>query len=481
MPVSSTVDRVDLLLARSSQRSDIPAVGRIVQELQTAVRSETVAALDVVRLILKDPGLSSKVLRVVNSAFYRPRCDPISTITRAVLVLGFETIRDVATGLVLVEALLRSGGPCSYLRQGLQRALLRGLLARELAARVGYPDAEEAYLLGLFAEWGILWTAAWLPQEFERAVARQQARGERLEDALREVLGVPPAEIAAIVLQRWNFPSTYAEYFRLPAPTRLVSGSASERLLAVVHVAAEATAPCADDPEAPTRRALEQFAVLFHLGPEPFAAASQAARTAFQEQAPLFGLGPAGDPVADSAPHRHPATHPPHDDAAEAHLPGADPQAALAIVGELTRAIVERLDINDILTMAIEGIARAGGFDVVCLFLVTPGRDQLVARLGFGEGVQQAIADLRIPLAPSSGMLAEAVLQAQPRTVADGTTVAQLRMVRSVAIYPLVVRGRSIGALLAGRTRSAATSPADLDLVGLFASQAALALDRSVR
>lgn len=482
MLASSTAERVDALLARSSQRSDLPAAGRIVGELQAVVRSETAAALDVVRLILQDPGLSSKVLRVVNSAFYRPGGDPISTVTRAVLVLGFETIRDVATGLVLIEAVLGSGGPRAYLREALQRSLHRGLLARELSLRVGYPEAEEAYLLGLFADWGMLWTAAWLPAEFERAVEHQRARGGRLEDAVREVLGVPPGELAATVLQRWNFPAVFADYFRLPPPARPARGSSADRLLAVVHVAAEATTPCPEDPAAPMRRARERFQALFDLGPEPFAAATAVARETFREQSALYGLGPVTEEPPDALPTPRPRLGAPSGTTAPAAAgPTADAEAVVAIVAETSRAILERLDINDILAMAIEGVARAGGFDVVCLFLVTPGRDALHARLGVGEGVKAVLGDLRLPLAPAGGIVAEAVLDGQPQSIADGIPMPQLPMVRSFIAYPVVVRGRPVGVLLAGRRHAGREAVSDGELVGLFATQAALALDRSAR
>lgn len=482
MLAPSTADRIDALLARSSRRSDIPAAGRIVGELQAAVRSETAAALEVVRLILQDPGLSSKVLRVVNSAFYRPRGDPISTVTRAVLVLGFETIRDIATGLVLIEAVLGSGGPRAYLRGALQRALHRGLLARELSLRVGYPEGEEAYLLGLFADWGMLWTAAWLPTEFERAVEHQRVHGGRLEDAVRDVLGVPPGELAAAVLERWNLPAPFTDFFRLPPPTRAVRGSPADRLLAVVHVAADATMPCFDDPAAPMRRARERFQRLFEMGPEPFAAAASIAREALREHAALFGLGP----IQEELPVARPTPAPPSSDdtampASAVTGSSADPQAIIAIVAEMSRAMLERFDINDILAMAIEGIARAGRFDVVCLFLVTPARDALHARLGVGDGAKTALADLRLPLGPAGGIVAEAVLTGCPRSVADGTPMPQLPMVRSCIACPLVVRGRPVGAVLAGRRDPGPEAASDGELVRLFATQAALALDRSAR
>lgn len=481
-----TGERIDALLARPAQRSDFPAMAKIIQGLHAAVHRETVAALDVVRIILKDPGLSSKVLRVVNSAFYRPRSDPISTITRAVIVLGFETIRDVATGLIVIEALLHGGRSSEYIREGLQRSLHRGLLAQELSARIGYPVPEEAYLLGLFADWGMLWTAAYYPEEFERATALQRDAGGRLEDAVREVLGVPPGELAATILQRWDFPATYADYFRLPRNATLAGPSVGDKLLAVVGVAAEATRPaCSEDEVPPLQSAQRRFQALFNVAAEPFVEAADSARAALREQAPLYGLGPVAEPPqpgeedAAAAADREGDAFPSDGAPAERAPDGGSAQAALAIIGEITRAMVDQLDVNDILAMVLEGVARAGNFDVVFLALLAPGRDHLVGRLGYGEHVKEALRELRVPMRPHAGVLPDAVLNGRTHVVPSGSPAPQLPQVRSFVVHPLAVRGRAVGALVAGRTEGAETTSADLGIVSLFCGQASLALDRA--
>ena len=152
MAQPGTDTRLQTILAKTGGQADFPAAAEIIQQLHAAVKRENCAALDVVRLILKDPGLSSKILRVVNSAYYRQQSDSISTVTKAVIILGFETIRDIATGLLLLEELIKRGHTSEFIREGLRRSLYCGLLAQALSSKVGYPTPEEAYLLGQHLE-----------------------------------------------------------------------------------------------------------------------------------------------------------------------------------------------------------------------------------------------------------------------------------------------------------------------------------------
>ncbi|MCW5889018.1 MAG: HDOD domain-containing protein [bacterium] len=465
-PGDHTDGRLHSLLTRAGSGSDFPAHAQIIRQIHAAVQKDNCAALDVVRIILKDPGLSSKVLRVVNSAYYRHQTEPISTVTRAVIILGFETIRDVTTGLLLLEDLVKRGQTSEYIREGLRRSLYCGLLAQALSAKVGYPMPEEAYLLGLFADWGMLWVATHFPDDFEKAQRLARRRGLRIEDAATEVLGVPPTALAAGVLEKWRFPPAFAEYFReTPSEReRLATRSDEGRLLAIVNLASDFTAPQGEMGAEVGASVLKRFQNLFGLAPEPFLDAARSARDAFRHQAPLFGLEP-DDPAAS-----------PSDVPADA--PAANLQAALSIISEITRAIVEHDDINETLAMVLEGVARAGRWDVVFFALLNAGRDRLVGRLGYGEDVKRWLAALDVPLRPDAGVLAECVLGSKP-CLGSGTPTPALSAVTSFLALPLVVRGRAIGVLVAGRTQPPAASTADMHLVQLFCSQASLALDRA--
>ncbi|HEV7730838.1 MAG TPA: HDOD domain-containing protein [Candidatus Binatia bacterium] len=472
MAQPATDSRLQTLLARTGGRADFPAAAEIIQQLHATVQRENCAALDVVRLILKDPGLSSKILRVVNSAYYRQQSESISTVTKAVIILGFETIRDVATGLLLLEELIKRGHTSEFIREGLRRSLYCGLLAQALSAKVGYPTPEEAYLLGLFADWGMLWIAAHFPKDFEKAVVMTRQRGIGIEDAVGEVLGVPPSALAAGILDKWHFPPSFAEFFREPrARERPETTSPEGKLLVLVGLAADFTAPSGEHSTEVGATVLKRFQTYFGLGPEPFLEAARTARDAFKEQAPLFGLGPAADD--DDEPRLTSRRAP------VATRSPIDLRAALEVVSEITSAILQQGDINNTLSMVLEGVARAGGFPVVFFALRNPARDHLVGRLGYGEDVKPYLHELDLPLRAGAGILADTVLTEKVHVVPDGSPAPQLRSVTSFVSHPLIVRGKAVGVLVCGRTEAPAVAQEDVQLVQLFCQQAGLALDRS--
>src|SRR5262245_25105854 len=98
MPATAPSVRSSSILAEIGAKGDFPATARVVQKLRETVGRENCTALDIARVIMQDPGFSSKVLRLVNSAVYRQRGNPVSTISRAVILLGFGAIRDLTTG-----------------------------------------------------------------------------------------------------------------------------------------------------------------------------------------------------------------------------------------------------------------------------------------------------------------------------------------------------------------------------------------------
>lgn len=489
--------RLEEMVAAIAAKGDFPAAARVIQRLHDAVRRENCNALDVAQAILADPGLSSKVLRVVNSSFYRPRGEPVSTITRAVFLLGFEAIRDLATGLVLIDELARVGGNRAGMRELLHHCLLCGSVARSLSMAVGYPNPEEAYLLGLFANWGQLCIAAYYPDRFERA--RRAARGRAaLEDALGIEFGFATGELATAMLARWNFPGSYADYFRLVHPTgdRAVATN-GQRLIAIVDVANDFAAYATDpDPESQAKAdtILRSAETMFGRRIEDVRAAAERGAEDAREHLPLLRSAPAGGaggrPTAEA--RSTTSVSPPDPSAPHLHevVTASEPSsAAFEILAEITRAILAQENINDTLAMVLEGVARTGRFDVAFLALLNGKKDHLIGRLGYGHGVTEYLSALRVPLTSGAGALADAVLARAPQVIPNGT--ASMLVPRGMPVpaipasafvaHPLVVRGKAVGVMAVARaSHEPALGAADVTLVQLFCNQAGLALDRAV-
>lgn len=483
-------------IAEIGTKGDFPAVAQVIQSLRTTVAREHCAALDVARIVLQDAGFASKLLRLVNSAYYRRQGEPVSTVTRAVMMVGFEAIRDQAAALLVLEELLRAGRANVYVRKGLCSALHRGLFAQRLSAQVGYPNPEEAYLLALFARWGTLWLATYYPADFERAHRLAAARDVPIEAAVREVFGGDPAELSAAIVDTWNFPETFAAHFRSQPPDdRAAPGTPAARLSAVVHFATDWTAALESGREIP-RTLFDRAEAVFGTTPEKLLAMARETHEAMREQAAALGLGRIAEPVALVRAERNVRqgvallTTPPLAATAGPNPPAAAPfpsaeQRRLEVVAEITRSIIEQRDINDILLMILESIVSVVEFDAALLALVNVQRDRIVGRMGCGAGVEELVGRLAVPLTRGTNVLADVVLERRSQLVSEGAAALlgtpPALPARSLVAAPLVVRDQCVGVVVAARGDTRAITAAERSLVELLSDQAAVAFHQAAR
>ena len=103
MPLAEFAPTIPDVFSEISDKGDCPAMAQAIRKLHKLSRQDNFPTQDLAKVILTDPGLSTKVLRVVNSAFFPTRGDPVTTISRAVVLLGIDAVVDLASGLLLVE------------------------------------------------------------------------------------------------------------------------------------------------------------------------------------------------------------------------------------------------------------------------------------------------------------------------------------------------------------------------------------------
>jgi HD-like signal output (HDOD) protein len=479
------------ILAEIRAQGDLAANPQAIERLNQLLNKEYCTTLGLAHAILQDPGLSAKILRVVNSVAYSVRGEPVSTITRAILLLGFERVREIATGLLLMEQFTRSGAGNVVLHANLRRALRCALTAQAISVRVGQVSPEQAYLLGLFANLGLLWLAAYYPAVLAQAAAYEAAGTHVLDEAVLEVTGFSTAKLAAEVLRHWSLPDTYVHHFSR-RPGDAARSGVGDRLSAVVDIA-DRHARVAERAPEPDARLLTRFEQTFELPAQKLLEALAGVEDELRAQARILGIAlPALDDAAAQASAGEPAPAAPPA-TATTELPDAPParrNGALAIdvAVELTRSILVDDDVNHNLAAVVEGVARSGPYDVVVLALLSPRRDRLVGRLAYGPGAEAQLERLSLPLQRGAGELAEAVLDGSARIVAQGSPAMLVPRgapvpdiaAASFAVQPLVVRDVVAGALLAARATAGSVGRDDLPLLQMFCNIAAIGL-REVR
>lgn len=489
MALAQTEASVPDVFAEIPDKGDCPAMAQAIRQLHQLRRQDNFPTQDLAKVILKDPGLSTKVLRVVNSAFFRTRGDPITTISRAVVLLGIDTIVDLASGILLVEQ-LDQNDPDLHL--SLMESLRAALLAQTLAELANLPNPEEAYLLGLFANLGRLWLAAHYRGELTRAVESCGDDPGSVEDAIQRHFGFSPDLLSAQILEQWGLPPKYSNFFRRHVKQG-ARAAVEDKLVLVAELSTET-----DDAEF-VRKTEDRLGLSADRSRQVLASALDA----LNDHAEALGIGaappnppgrkrartgasstPAGVPDAGARSEVVPTASTPTD-AVAADRRSPDAGLGMQVAAGIARSIVDRENLALILRDVLDGLARSGGFDAVVLYFVDRERGLLTARLCNGDAIAPYLDGLSVPLTPDGGLAARTSLDATPHVVEvaspgllvpAGATPPEIPA-RSMVTHPLVVRERPIGVLVAMRGRAPSVTKSSLPVVQLFSQLAALAID----
>ena len=147
------------------------------------------------------------MLRLANSSAYRPAGqEPVSTVTRALMVLGLDTVRTIAVSLLLFEN-LRSVSRAVPLRDEFVRATVACSIARSVLTP-GTRVCEEAGLAAMFHRLGQVMVLHHLPQPAAelQALATPNQTHLQADRHARRVLGVSYEDLGHAVAQSWGFP-----------------------------------------------------------------------------------------------------------------------------------------------------------------------------------------------------------------------------------------------------------------------------------
>ncbi|MCF8210594.1 MAG: HDOD domain-containing protein, partial [Rhodoferax sp.] len=221
---------LEFLLRRMRHKSDFPALSESVVRIQTMATSETESVNSVTNEILKDVALTNKLLRLVNSAHYG-RGGNISTVSRAVNLVGFNGIRNMALSLVLLEH-MQDKSQAEQLKEEFLRSLMAGSIGEELCPTVR--ESEETFIGSMFQNLGRLLVQFYFPEEATQIRSLVRARRDPMPEAAAalSVLGLSLEELGLGIAKAWGLPQGIQRCMRKPAgaPPVSVPSDAGERL-----------------------------------------------------------------------------------------------------------------------------------------------------------------------------------------------------------------------------------------------------------
>jgi HD-like signal output (HDOD) protein len=196
---------------RFKHLTNLPTLPEIASRLMTMVNDPLVSTSDVAAIIAQDPSLSSRVLRLSNSAFYGMP-GKINTIHHAVVLLGFKIITTIVLSLTVFDMFPdhRRSRRLFDRKAFWLHSLCCGLIARRLAQNTKKRflfDPEELFCAGLLHDIGKIVLEQYLHEEFHTALTIARDKKIPLHCAEKEHLGFSHANVAEWLTTGWGLPT----------------------------------------------------------------------------------------------------------------------------------------------------------------------------------------------------------------------------------------------------------------------------------
>lgn len=194
------------LVERIKACPSLPSMPAIAVQVLGLAQSNDVDIAEIARVITRDPALSSKILKTVNSSFYgRPQ--HVSTVSHALVILGLQSVKTLVLGFSLVTNLSTAKGKkggfdhMAYWR----RSVYAATAAKVISGRAGVVQHEEAFLATLLADIGQLVLDQVLGDEYAELCAGAAGHDD-LTRKERAALGMTHAEVGKVMTEAWKLP-----------------------------------------------------------------------------------------------------------------------------------------------------------------------------------------------------------------------------------------------------------------------------------
>lgn len=202
----STPLAIDSMVARARALYTLPAVAAEVIQLTSNPSVEPQAIKE---CILRDPALTAKILRVVNSSLFGLSGE-VCDLNQAIALLGIKPLKILVLGFSLPDSLFANLAR-EQLKWYWTATLARAVAAREISEQLFHTPGDEAFLAGLLQGLGVLVFAKQLGPTYAIMLGRAIDTGIDLRDLEAEALGFDHIKLTAALLHAWQMPRHLVE------------------------------------------------------------------------------------------------------------------------------------------------------------------------------------------------------------------------------------------------------------------------------
>ncbi|MGV3580739.1 MAG: HDOD domain-containing protein [Methylophilus sp.] len=402
---------------------DFPALSNTISEINQAVASEHSSTQSLTKVVLQDFSLTNKLLKIVNTVSYGQYGGKISTISKAVVILGFDVVRDVATTLVLID-FLQNKSQSAELTDQVISAFFVGLVARQLTFNLNARNHEEAMICGIFHNLGQLLTVFYFFDESQK-INQMISEGMTPEEASYAVLGISYSDLGVGVAKTWSFPPRLLHGMQaLPHSSVKSASTELDQLNVTVNLAGELTATASSHSAGDKSKVIQQLTNKYknaiHVDEKMLQNTLEQVLQEMAIRASILNIGTkksqlfkrvadytnsnVKDKNQEPSIDEHEQTEiAPSKDASLEEAPALDEvidsEAILqAGIQDVINTLVSDYNLNDILQMILETMYRGLGCNRVIMFVRDGKNNTMQARSGYGQEIEKLLPEFKFPL-----------------------------------------------------------------------------------
>ena len=529
---------IDFLLRRMRHKSDFPALSESVSTINKIAGSDKETISNLSNSILKDFSLTNKILRLVNSVYYRQAGGgSISTISRAVLVLGFDAVRNIAITVMLFEH-LQNKNNANQLKEDFLRANLAAILAKDIGEQSSGRDVEQVFICSMFHNLGRLLSQFYFPDESDEIKRTMEQRPCTEDVAAVQVLGLTFEDLGIGIARTWGFPNLIVNSMRkLPAGNVRKANTAEDRMRILAGFSNELCALISDvEPEQRDKalrkvaarfgdtvplgeqalrdtmeksfQEIAQFAGIIGINLKKSNFGRQLQRWGVQSGAPetsesaQSGVTPRAESNTETSATVLSAAVPAGAPGSPLDADGGDGERAVTEVGnsevilmagiqDISNTLVEDFKLNDVLRIILETMYRAKGFKRVILCVRDARANTMLGRFGFGPDAPEMARCFNFSLAFTPDIFHAALSKGVDILISDTNDPKIAARIPpwyrkgvnagTFVIFPLTIRNNPVAMIYADcdRPGEIVIPEKELSLLRTLRNQAVLAIKQS--
>ncbi|HPK53270.1 MAG TPA: HDOD domain-containing protein [Smithellaceae bacterium] len=206
----------------------LPTVPGVLKRLSVIIEKPRITLVEISAFISNDPALTTKVLKMVNSAIYGFP-GRIASVSHATMLLGLNVIKGLLLGVSVFELMQKT-------MNGLyEHSLACAIASRVIAQKKGMKEPEEVSVAGLLHDIGKVILMLEFQKEYETAMSEAQTRGISIFEAEKVQFAATHANVGSWLAEKWRFPRNLIEVIEYHHRPALSKNAPLET--AIVHLA----------------------------------------------------------------------------------------------------------------------------------------------------------------------------------------------------------------------------------------------------